>query len=36
MLQAAIGLVRANTNKMRQNFEAAATALIEVGMYQQS
>ena len=29
-LQAAIGLVRANTNNMRHDFEAAASALIEV------
>ena len=28
--------MRANTNDMRQNFEAAAIALIEVDMYQQS
>ena len=35
-LQAEIGLVRANTNEMRQNFEAAATALIGVDPYQQS
>ena len=34
-MQAAIGLVRANTNDMRQNFEATATALIEVDPYRQ-
>mmetsp|Transcript_4425 Transcript_4425/g.6467 ORF Transcript_4425/g.6467 Transcript_4425/m.6467 type:complete len:288 (-) Transcript_4425:435-1298(-) len=32
-LQAAIGLVRANTNNMRINFEAVASALIEVDPY---
>ena len=32
-LQAAIGLVRANTNNMRNDFELAATALIEVDPY---
>jgi hypothetical protein len=35
-LQAAIGLIRANTNNMRQDFEAAATALIEVDPYRRS
>ena len=35
-LQAAIGLVRANTNNMRNNFEAAATAMIRVDPYQRS
>ena len=35
-LQGAIGLVLANTNDMRQNFEATATAIIEVDPYQQS
>ena len=35
-LQAAIGLVRANTNEMRQKFEASATALIEVDLYWKS
>ena len=33
IFKAAIGLVQANTNDMRQNFEAAATALIEVDPY---
>ncbi len=32
-LQAAIGLVRANTNNMRNDFEGAASALIEVDPY---
>lgn len=32
-LQAAIGLIRANTNNMRQNFEDAASSLIEVDPY---
>ena len=32
-LQAAIGLVRANTNNMRNDFEMAASALIEVDPY---
>jgi hypothetical protein len=32
-LQAAIGLIRANTNNMREDFEAAASALIEVDPY---
>ena len=35
-LQAAIGLVRANTNNMRNDFEAAASALIEVDPYRRS
>ena len=35
-LQETIGLVRSNTNEMRQNFEAAATDLIEVYPYQRS
>jgi hypothetical protein len=35
-LQAAIGLVRANTNNMREDFEAAASALIEVDPYRRS
>jgi hypothetical protein len=35
-LQAAIGLVRANTNNMRKDFEAAASALIEVDPYRKS
>ena len=35
-LQAAIGLVRANTNNMRNDFEAAASALIEVDPYRKS
>ena len=35
-LQAAIGLVRANTNDMRENFERAAGALIEVDPYKRS
>ena len=35
-LQAAIGLVRANTNKMRENFERAASSLIEVDPYKRS
>ena len=34
-LQAAISLLRSNTNEMRQNFEAAATAPIKVDLYQQ-
>ena len=32
-LQAAIGLVRSNTNNMREDFEAAASSLIEVDPY---
>ena len=32
-LQAAIGLVRANTNNIRNDFEGAASALIEVDPY---
>ena len=35
-LQAAIGLVRANTNNMRNDFEMAASALIEVDPYKRS
>ena len=35
-VQAAIGLIRANTNNMRQNFEAVATVLIEVDPYKRS
>ena len=35
-LQAAIGLVRANTNNMRQDFELAATSMIEVDPYKRS
>ena len=35
-LQAAIGLVRANTNNMRSDFEAAASSLIEVDPYHRS
>ena len=35
-LQAAIGLVRANTNNMRNDFEAAASTLIEVDPYRKS
>ena len=35
-LQAAIGLIRANTNNMRNDFEAAATAMIEVDPYRRS
>ena len=35
-LQAAIGLIRANTNEMRSNFEAAASTLIEVDPYRRS
>ena len=35
-LQAAIGLVRANTNNMRNDFELAASALIEVDPYKRS
>ena len=35
-LQAAIGLVRANTNNMRNDFEAASSALIEVDPYRRS
>ena len=32
-LQAAIGLIRANTNNMRNDFEAAASSMIEVDPY---
>ena len=35
-LQAAIGLIRANTNNMRSDFESAASALIEVDPYKRS
>ena len=35
-LQATIGLIRANTNNMHQDFEAAASALIEVDPYRRS
>ena len=35
-LQATIGLVHANTNNMRNDFEAAASALIEVDPYRWS
>ena len=35
-LQAAIGIVRANTNNMRHNFELAAASLIEVDPYKRS
>lgn len=35
-LQATIGLIRSNTNNMRNDFEAAATALIEVDPYKRS
>ena len=35
-LQAAIGLIRTNTNNMRSNFEDAASALIEVDSYKRS
>jgi hypothetical protein len=35
-LQAAIGLIRANTNNMRNDFEVAASALIEVDPYKRS
>ena len=35
-LQAVIGLIRANTNNMRNDFEAAASALIEVDPYKRS
>lgn len=35
-LQAAIGLIRANTNNMRVDFEAAASSLIEVDPYRRS
>ena len=36
MLQATVGLVRANTNNMRNDFEAPASALIEVNPYRRS
>lgn len=35
-LQASIGLIRANTNNMREDFESAASALIEVDPYRRS
>ena len=35
-LQATIGLIRANTNNMREDFEAAASALIEVDPFRRS
>ncbi len=35
-LQAVIGLVRANTNNMRNDFESAASAMIEVDPYKRS
>jgi hypothetical protein len=35
-LQAAIGLIRANTNNMREDFESAASTLIEVDPYKRS
>ena len=35
-LQASIGLVRANTNYMRNNFEGAASILIEIDPYHRS
>ena len=35
-LQAAIGLIRANTNNMRNDYESAASALIEVDPYRRS
>ena len=35
-LQAAIGLIRANTNNMREDFEAAASSLIEVDPYRRT
>ena len=35
-LQAVIGLIRANTNNMRNDFEAAASALIEVDPFRRS
>ena len=35
-LQAAIGLIRANTNQMREHFERASSALIEVDPYRRS
>ena len=34
-LQAAIGLLKDNTNEMRQNFKASSTDIIEVDPYQQ-
>jgi len=35
-LQAAIGLIRANTNNMRNDFEAAASSMIEVDPYRRT
>ena len=35
-LQAAIGIIRANTNNMRNDFEAASTSMIEVDPYRRS
>ena len=35
-LQDAIGLIRANTNNMRKDFEAAASSLIEVDPYRRT
>jgi hypothetical protein len=35
-LQAAIGLVRANTNNMRENFESASSSLIEVDPFRRA
>ncbi len=35
-LQAALGLIRANTNNIRENFEEAASSLIEVDPYKRS
>ena len=35
-LQATIGLIRTNTNNMRNNFEAAASGMIEVDPYRRS
>jgi hypothetical protein len=35
-LQASIGLIRSNVNNMRENFEAAANALIEVDPFRRS
>ena len=35
-LQAAIGLIRANTNNMRSDFESASSSLIEVDPYRRS
>jgi hypothetical protein len=35
-LQAAIGIIRANTNNMRNDFESASTSIIEVDPYRRS